>query len=177
MRIESKETILTGMKENVKIKRMESGFPHITADNETDMYYGIGYMHGHDRQVQMWLMKLIGWGKLSENLVANDEPIAIDKYMRWIHLGGDAKDEVKRLSQSAKNILKAYCKGVNDAVAATKKPLEFKITRYTPDQWTPEDIIVMARIIAFIGLTQSQGEIEKFIIQMIQNDMEPKKIK
>ncbi|MBW2365624.1 MAG: penicillin acylase family protein, partial [Deltaproteobacteria bacterium] len=177
MEIKNQEVIISGAKGKVKIKRMEGGFPHISADNELDLYYGAGYMHGHDRQVQMWLMKLIGRGMLSEKLMANDEFITIDKYMRWIDLGGDTKDEAKRLSSNAKKVLKAYCKGVNDAVSDTKRPFEFKITGYTPDPWTPEDTLLMARIIAFIGLTQSQGEMEKFIIQMIRNDVETQKIK
>ncbi len=177
MEIKNQEVVLSGTKGSVRIKRMEGGFPHIHSDNEIDAYYGIGYMHGHDRQVQMWLMKLIGQGALSEHLVANDESITIDKYMRWIDLGGDARGEMNRLSSEAKKILHAYCKGVNDAVSASKRPFEFKMMGYKPDPWTPEDIIIMSRIIAFIGLTQSQGEIEKFIIQMIKNGVETQKIK
>jgi penicillin G amidase len=178
MKIKDQEVTLKGVKGNVKIKRLEEGgFPRITAKDEIDLAYGLGYMQGHDRQVQLWLMKLIGLGRASENLEGSEELIEIDKYMRWIDMAGDAKEELKKISPEAKKYMKAYCKGVNDAVANTKRPLEFKMVGYKPDLWTLEDILLMGRMIGFIGLTQSQGGVEKLIIEMIQKGLPLPKIK
>lgn len=178
MKIADVEVRLKGVKGDVTIRRIgESGTPRITAKKEIDLAYGLGYMHGHDRQVQLWLMKLIGWGRASEALEGSEELIAVDKYMRWIDMGGDAKEEVKKLNPDEKKYIEAYCKGVNAAVSETKRPLEFKMVGYKPDPWTPEDIILLGRIIGFIGLTQSQGGVEKLIIEMIQKGIPIPKIK
>lgn len=177
MKIKDKAVTIRGTKGNIIIRRMEGGIPHIRAQHEHDLYYGLGYMQGHDRQVQLWLTKLIGLGIASENLEGSDELIELDKYMRWMDFAGDAKDEEKNFSAEVKNILKAYCKGVNDAVSQSKRPLEFRLVGYHPDKWTPSDVILVGKLIGFIGLTQSQGEMEKFIIQMIQNGMDIKKLK
>jgi penicillin amidase len=176
MKITDNETVLKGTKGNVVIKRVGGGVPHIRADHEIDLYWGLGYMHGTDRQLAMWLVKLIGQGRASEKLAGDDELIAVDKYMRWISLGGDAKQEIKRLGKGTRAIIDAYCAGVNRAVADAGVPFEFKLAGYRPDLWTPEDIVLMARIIGFIGLTQSQGDMEKFVIQMIREGVPIPKI-
>jgi penicillin amidase len=168
MKITDTETVFKATKGSVTIKRIAGGVPHITADHEVDLYWGLGYMHGTDRQLAMWLMKLIGKGRASEKLAADEELIAADKYMRWISLDGDAKQEVKNFSPETKRVVDAYCAGVNRGAADSGVPFEFKLAGYRPDAWTPEDIGIMAMIIGFIGLTQSQGDAERLIMQMIQ---------
>ncbi len=177
MKIKDQPVILQGTAGNVKIQRMADGFPRIESDEPIDLHYGLGYIHGHDRQMQMWLMKIIGRGKASELLKADEELIELDKFMRWINLGGDTADEVQHVSAETSAIFAAYCQGVNDAVVDCKTPFEFKLTGYKPDSWTPEDIILMIKMIGFVGLTQSQGDTEKFILQIIRNDVSPGKIK
>ena len=177
MKIKDQPVILKGTVGNVKIQRMPDGFPRIESDEPLDLHYGLGYIHGHDRQMQMWLVKIIGRGRASELLKADEELIELDKFMRWINLGGDTPDEVQQVSAETSAIFTAYCRGVNDAVSDCKTPFEFKLTGYKPDSWTPEDIILMIKMIGFVGLTQSQGDTEKFILQMIRNDVPPSKIK
>ena len=177
MKIKEQEVILKGTAGNVKIQRLPDGFPRIESDEEIDLHYGLGYIHGHDRQMHMWLMKIVGQGRASECIKADKELIELDKFMRWINLGGDAADEVQQLSKETDEIFRAYCRGVNDAVTGSNTPFEFKLTGYKPDSWTPEDIILMIKMIGFLGLSQSQGDMEKFIMQIIRNDVEPHKIK
>ena len=177
MKIKDQEVILKATAGNVKIQRMPDGFPRIESEEQIDLHYGLGYIHGHDRQMQMWLMKIIGRGRASELLKADEELIELDKFMRWINLGGNIADEVLQLSEETGEILKAYCRGVNDAVSDLKTPFEFKLSGYKPDRWKPEDTILMVKILGFVGLTQSQGDMEKFILQMITNNVPPHKIK
>jgi len=177
MKIKDQEVTLKATAGNVKIQRMPDGFPRIEADDPIDLHYGLGYIHGHDRQMHMWLLKIIGRGKASELLRADAELIELDKFMRWINLSGETANEVQQVSEETNNIFKAYCCGVNDAVSHSKTPFEFKLSGYKPDRWTPEDVILMVKILGFVGLTQSQGEMEKFILEMIRNDVAPGKIK
>jgi len=171
------EITLNGVQGNLRIKRMNHGFPRIIAEAEIDMFYGLGYAHGRDRQLHMWLLKLIGRGKASQHLMAGDDIIEADKYFRWINLAGDADDEVEMLPPEVKQTIDAYCQGVNDAVQAAGTPFEFRLCGYKPDRWAPADVILMAKMIGFVGLAQSQGDIEKFIIEMIQNGVSTERIK
>jgi len=173
----SKDIKLRGVIGEVTIRRMVNGYPHIQAGNEPDMFYGLGYMHAVDRQVEMWLTKIIGNGQGSQYLDAGPLMIETDKYMRWIDLAGDARREVTLLSAEARVILSAYCKGVNDGVARSAVPLEFKMVGYKADEWTIADVLLSAKMIGYVGLASTQADIEKFIIQMIQNDVTPARIK
>jgi penicillin amidase len=177
MKIRDQEVTLKGTTGNVKIQRMPDGFPRIESDEQIDLHYGLGYIHGHDRQMHMWLLKIIGRGRASELLKADEELIELDKFMRWINLSGNIADDVLQLSDETGAVLKAYCRGVNDAVSDSKTPFEFKLTGYKPDRWTPEDVILTMKMMGFVGLSQSQGDAEKFILQMIRNDVPPHKIK
>ena len=177
MKIKDQEVVLKGTAGNVKIQRMPDGFPRIESDEQIDLHYGLGYIHGHDRQMHMWLLKIIGRGEASELLKADEELIKLDKFMCWIDLGGEAADEVQRLSEETDEIFRAYCRGVNDAIADSKTPFEFRLSGYKPDSWTHEDILLVTKMIGFVGLTQSQGDMEKFILQIIRNDVEPRKVK
>jgi len=177
MKIKDQEVILKGTAGKVKIQRMPDGFPRIESDEEIDLHYGLGYIHGHDRQLHMWLLKIIGQGRASELLKADEKLIELDKYMRWINLAGNTAGDVLKLSAETADILNIYCRGVNDAVADTKTPFEFKLAGYKPDSWKPENVILIIKMIGFVGLSQSQGDAEKFILQMIGNDVPPNKIK
>lgn len=177
MKIKDAEVTLPAISGQVAIKRMTDGFPALRAEEKTDVFYGLGYVHGHDRQMHMWLLKIITQGRGSEVIAADDTLIELDKYMRWINLPADTATEIKKLSPQHADLLDVYCRGVNQAVADTGRPLEFKLIGYHPDPWTPEDCLNMAKVIGFMGLTQGIGDMEKFIIEMIQNNIEPAKIK
>ena len=173
-----KSISIPGIHGEIKITRVtKGGFPKITAQEESDLYYGLGYAHGRDRQMNMWLMKLIGTGTASENLSPSDDLIAVDRYMRWIDFAGKARQEAAELSGHLLEFLQNYCRGVNQAVSDNRTPFEFRLLGYKPDAWTPADVLLMAQMIGFIGLSQSQGDIEKFILQLLQHDLAPGKIK
>ena len=83
---QEKPFTLPGVKGRVRIQRLENGHPQITADDELDLFYGLGYMHAADRQAQMWLTKIVGNGQGSQYLDSGPLMIETDKYMRWIDL-------------------------------------------------------------------------------------------
>lgn len=177
MKIKNKKITLTATAGKISLHRMPGGFPRIEADEAIDLHYGLGYMHGHDRQMHMWLLKMIGQGRASEFIRADTELIELDKFMRWIKLDEDATAEIQRLSPATSAIFNAYCKGVNDAVADSKTPFEFRMIGYQPEQWTAQDSILMTKLIGYMGLSQSQGDAEKFILQLIRNDISPQQLK
>jgi penicillin amidase len=127
--------------------------------------------------MQMGLLKSVGRGRGSECLQASEDIIDLDRFMRWVQLYRDEAEEVRNLSPEALETFETYCRGVNAAVKDTAPPFEFRLVRFTPEHWTPEDILLIINMIGFIGLAQSQGDMEKFIFQMIRSGISPQKIK
>ena len=82
MKIKDQQVILKATAGNVKIQRMPDGFPRIESDEEIDLHYGLGYIHGHDRQMQMWLLKIIGQGRASE-LLYTGRVMSAEEGERW----------------------------------------------------------------------------------------------
>lgn len=167
-------TILQGQHGEVRLRHMDFGYPYIQAESEIDLYYGLGYAHCRDRQMQMWLYKLIGQGRTSECLQAAHELIEADTFMRWIDLAGDAEAESARLPEAIRATLKSYCRGVNQALGDSKTRGEFRLVGYTPDAWTPADTLLTVKL---SGLFQSQAVGEKFILQLIQNGLDVARLK
>lgn len=159
------------------IKRDPSGTPHILADSREDVCFALGWAHGWDRLVQMALVREIGYGRASESFEGSDELIEIDKYMRWLCLGKDVDEQVRKLSTGVRNQLEAYASGVNKVIESKGRPLEFIMTGFSPAPWTVADSLITAKIIGFIGLAQAQGEMEKFIIQLIRRGVDERRIK
>lgn len=169
--------LIPGIHAEIFIKRLAHGFPHIRAHTLLDQYYGLGYMHGLDRAMHMHLLRLIGRGQASEKLIASDELVAIDRYMRWIGLFRTADAEVALLAPQTLAILEAYCQGVNTAVHNHRTPLEFRLAGYQPGDWTPADVLLIAKMMGFVGLTQAQGDSEKLIVQLLQNGLDTARLK
>ncbi len=169
--------LIPGIHGEIRIKRLAHGFPHIHAYTELDQYYGLGYMHGTDRAMHMHLLKLIGRGQASQKLMGSADLIAIDRAMRWIGLFREAEAEATQLAPQTHAILEAYCQGVNTAVHRHKTPFEFRLVGYQPDDWTIADVLLVAKMMGFVGLTQSQGEMEKFIIQLLRQGVDVARVK
>ncbi len=167
---------IAGRSGEIRLSRQAYGVPCVEAKTEEDALLGLGYMHGTDRQMQMWLIKVIGRGQASEKLQGEEALIAIDRYMRWLNLGGMAAKELRQVDAPTRRKVDAYVEGINRATKG-KVPFEFRLTRYQPDAWTAEDVLLIAQMIAFLGLVQTQAEGEKWIIQMLQNGISPQHVK
>jgi penicillin amidase len=161
----------------ITIKRNEHGIPEISAKNREDLYYGLGHAHASDRLVQMLLVRAIARGEASEKFAGTDELIEIDKFMRWINFRKDNDHEMSKLKPDVKKELDAYCAGINSVIDEGKRPFEFKLTGYKPERWLPEDSLITVKVMGYIGLAQAQGDMEKFLIQLIQNDVPEEKIR
>ena len=158
-----------------KIWRDEHGVPHIEASDEAGLYFGMGYCHAMDRGMQMLLMRILGQGRGSEFLEASDEMLAIDTFFRRMNWAGDTAPEIDKLTPEAKKFSLAYCDGAN-AYFAKKIPWEFKLLGYRPAPWKIEDIMLLARMVGYLTLAQSQAEIERLFIEMVQAGVSREKL-
>jgi len=161
-------------KNNIIIERTNSGIPLIKVDNERDMYFGLGYCHATDRGMQMMMMKILGTGTAAQHLSGDNEMLEIDKFFRRMNWHNNLKDEIQKLNKHEDDLAQAYCNGAN-AAFAKNKPWELKLLLGFKDfKWEKTDIALLARMAGYLTLAQSQGEIERLFVQMVQQGVNKK---
>ncbi|MDZ7268160.1 MAG: penicillin acylase family protein [candidate division KSB1 bacterium] len=153
-----------------KIRRDAHGVPHVEAREEVDLYWSMGYCHARDRGLQMLLTRLLGRGRASEFLASSEAMLEMDLFFRRMNWGGNLEAEIAKLSPAALEACLSYCEGANDYFSQ-KIPWEFKLLGGQPEPWRPEDIILLCRMTGYLTLAQSQGEIERLLIEMVQANL------
>ncbi|NQZ11971.1 MAG: penicillin acylase family protein, partial [Algicola sp.] len=155
------------MKAGVSIFRDRNGVAHIQAASVADLYWGQGFAHGTDRLMQMCLMRVLGQGRLCELLHDDDDSLRIDRFFRRMNWSKNICKELEKLNVEDHAALESYCVGVNAALAKSY-PWEFKVLGFHPDPWKPKDCILMSRMLGYLTLAQSQAEIERLFVEMVQ---------
>jgi len=163
------------MNNNDKIWRDGHGICHVEGKTKADAFGMMGYAHGKDRGMQIILMRILGQGRASELLDASDEMLGIDTFFRRMNWSGSTDLEIKKLSFETKEIIEAYCMGVNRALEQ-KTPWECKLLGFKPDPWCPEDTFLISRMIGYLTLAQSQGEMERLFIELVQAGIDKEKL-
>lgn len=159
----------------ISIRRDENGVPHVKADSIADLYKGLGYCHAMDRGLQMLLMRILGLGRASELLQSTKEMEEIDIFFRKMNWSGKVDSEVTKLTPDLKEFSDSYCLGVNEYLSK-KYPWELKLAGYKPDAWTIGDTMLLSRMTGYLTLAQSQGEIERLLVEMVQGGVEKEKL-
>jgi len=161
----------------VELSRTPDGVMRLRADDDIGLARGLGLAHAHDRMVQMMLVRLAGQGRLSECLISDEDTLAIDVFMREMGLRREVEKEVGRLGADARLLAEAYAEGVNFYLARTRRPPEFILVRYRPEPWTIADTLLTINIMSYVGLAQSQQDMEKFLIQALSAGVPAAKLK
>jgi penicillin amidase len=149
------------------IERDQFGVPNIKAADDAAMYRGMGYCHATDRGMQMLMMRVLGRGQLSKFLDSSDGSLQVDLFFRRMGWATGDDEEAARIDAPTRALLDAYCAGVN-ARFDRKLPWELKAAGYKHSPWRVEDCIVVARVISYVSLAQSQGDVERFLVELIQ---------
>jgi penicillin amidase len=128
-----------GLSAPVKVIRDGHGAPTIDAANFNDLFFAQGYVTAQDRLFQMDGMRRFAAGELSE--VFGSDYLEHDRQQRILGLKVVAQRSVEALSAEDRSRFEAYARGVNAYIEAhsDRLPLEFRILRYSPRPWTPED--------------------------------------
>jgi penicillin amidase len=168
-KLKDREIAIQGVEGTVRLKRNQYGIPHVSADSFDDLFYGLGWVHAFDRPVELELTRLVAKGQAAEHLEASEELIASDTYMRRYNLWGDSREQVAQLTPEAARIADCYCRGVNHVLASGGRPFEFLLLSHKSEPWTPADCITMTKLIGLVDMTETQGWVEKLIVQMLKN--------
>ena len=153
--------------EPASFTRDENGVPQIVADDLEGLHWGMGYCHAMDRGLQMQVMRILGQGRAAELLDGSDEMVEVDRFFRRMNWGGGVEQEAEKLDPEARAACAAYCEGVN-ARFAKSTPWELKLVGVRPAAWSIGDCLLLARMTGFLTLAQSQGELERFFVEMVQ---------
>ena len=147
--------------------RDPNGIPQIVADDLEGLYWGMGYCHAMDRGLQMLLMRILGQGRAAELLDGSDEMVEVDRFFRRMSWSRGADEDVAKLDPEARAACEAYCAGANQRFSESK-PWELKLVGVRPEPWAVRDSLLLARMAGFLTLAQSQGELERLFVEMVQ---------
>ncbi|NIA67017.1 penicillin acylase family protein [Pelagibius litoralis] len=142
------ELTLAGLQGEVKILRDRDGLVNIRAENELDLYRGLGFVHAQERLWQMDFMRRTASGRLSE--VIGETTLDLDRFFRTLGFRQLAEANLDHLSAATRATLEAYAQGVNAFLEnrTGPLPLEFQILRYSPEPWTAADSLLWGRLMA-----------------------------
>jgi len=149
----------------VEIVRDNSGVPHIFAEADEDVYYGLGFAHAQDRLWQMTMLRRTAQGRLSE--LFGKRTLNVDKLIRRLDLYGLAQRSVAAQDADTIAALEAYSAGVNAWLRIVNRDAlgrgapEFFIFSPQIAPWRPADSIAVLKL---MGLRLS-GQLEEEVVR------------
>ncbi len=143
---------VAGTKGRVEIVRANYAIPHIFSEDETDVYFGLGFVHAQDRLWQMLMLRRAVQGRLSETF--GRKTLKTDKLMRTLGVYQVAIDSIDYQTPETIEVLERYSAGVNAYLKAVQTEA---LGRGTPElwlfrreiaPWTPADSIAVMKLMA-----------------------------
>jgi len=130
---------VAGLSAPVRVVRDAHGSPTIDAANFDDLFFAQGYVAAQDRLFQMDGMRRFAAGELAE--VFGSDYLEHDRQQRILGLSVVARTTIDTSSPEDRSHFEAYARGVNAYTESHRDrlPLEFRLLRYSPRPWTPED--------------------------------------
>src|SRR3954463_11469169 len=146
----SGEIAVSGVSGPVDIVRDADAIPHVFASTKLDALFGLGYVHAQDRLWQMEFQRRIGHGRLSE--VLGSATLPQDRFLRTVGFARAARTAWAAMPAWAQEQVNAYVAGVNAFISThhgAGLPPEFTLLRFEPEPWTPVDVVVWVKMMAW----------------------------
>ena len=130
---------VNGLSAPVTVTRDPHGVPTIEAANVEDLYFAQGYVTAQDRLWQIEGMRRYAAGELSE--ILGPDFLAHDREQRILGMRVAAHRTIEVASPESRAHFEAYARGVTAYIESHRNhlPLEFRLLKYQPLPWTPED--------------------------------------
>ncbi len=137
------------IKDNILIYTDSVGIQYITANNDNDVAFALGYLHARDRLFSMDLYRRAGEGRLSE--IFGKRTIKFDELFRTIGIYRTIKSNLNKYDKTTLSLLKSYSEGVNNYIENNKSKLqiEFDLLGYYPEPWTDIHSLLIIRMMAW----------------------------
>jgi penicillin G amidase len=162
--LETTSYAVSGPQASVEILIDRWGVPHVYASSPYDAFFAQGFNAARDRLWQIDLWRRRGLGLLSE--VFGPSFVEKDRAARLFLYRGEMRSEWLAYGSDTKRVATAFVSGVNEYVKLVREdrvllPEEFRLMRYLPSFWSPEDV---ARIRCH-GLYQNlASEVERALV-------------
>lgn len=158
------EITLTGLKHPVTVNWNAQAIPHVTAADETDLFLAQGFLHAQERLWQMEINRRFLSGRMAEIFGDFALPwkdlsvqfrgrtsVDLDYFTRVLGIRAAARAALAALSEQDRMRLDAYCTGINRYIENCRKPpWEFRLLRFLPESWLPEDTLTVGKGLAFL---------------------------
>jgi len=139
------DQVLSAIVSGATIYRDKWGIPHISADNEADLFFAQGFATAQDRLFQMDYDRLRCLGRSSEHL--GERGLPQDRLMRQRSLHIVSKRDLEICSPEAKAMITAYTAGVNAFIkSGAPLPVEYKLTGTKPEKWEDWHCILVYKV-------------------------------
>jgi penicillin amidase len=130
---------------SVEILRDSYGVPHVFADAERDLFYGLGFAMAQDRLWHMDYLRRKATGRLAELL--GEAYVEQDYLYRILDLPSVCVRNHAQLAERWRAVLDGMAAGINRAIeqCGDSLPVEFDLLAYRPEPWTPIDLLLGLR--------------------------------
>lgn len=154
---------VAGTTGRVEIIRDNHAVPHIFAEAEPDLYFGLGFAHAQDRLWQMLVLRRTVQGRLSE--LFGEDTLPIDSLLRTLDLYGVSRAALAHQSADTVAVLQAYAAGVNAQIHTVREEALGRgapeLFLFSPDiaPWTPTDSLAIMRLMALQLTDKAANEV------------------
>ena len=133
----------------IKIYRDSLAIPYISAANQKDAAFALGFVHAQERMFTMDLARRAAEGRLSE--IFGKETVPFDQMFRTVGIKRICENIESKMNPASLKVLQAYADGVNLYLKNKKGqyPIEFDILGYQPEDWTPLNSLEIIRMMGW----------------------------
>ncbi|MSU89954.1 penicillin acylase family protein [Rhodobacteraceae bacterium 2CG4] len=161
----------------IEIVRDNYAVPHIFADNDAAVLFGLGFVHAQDRLWQMALSRRVAQGRLSE--LFGERTVEVDHLMRALDIYDIARRTADAQTDEVKAQLQAYADGVNAYIDLVRRDAlgrgapEFFLFEPEIAPWTPADSIAVMKA---MGLRLTDKAAKEALRAALSLRLEPERV-
>jgi penicillin amidase len=138
-----------GLLQTVVIRRDRWGVPHITAQNDADAWYALGFCQGQDRAFQLELLRRVVRGTLAELL--GPPALPADRLSRRIGFRHASERQLSVLDPEVLELAGAFVAGINAGIriGLRRRPHELVLLRARLGTWEITDVLGVVKMMSF----------------------------
>ncbi|HVH19953.1 MAG TPA: penicillin acylase family protein [Myxococcota bacterium] len=143
---------LAGLKHPVAVRRDAHGVPHIEAQDESDGWFALGFVHAQDRLAQMLWLRQVANGRAAASVGRRALPS--DRLTRTLDFAGLARRDLRKLPARARRVLEAFAAGADARLAqirdgGERAPVDVARLALPLDPWEPADSLAILKLQAW----------------------------
>ena len=146
---------LNGLDQETEVYFDDYGIPHIYAENNSDLFKTLGYVHAQERLWQMELLRRVASGRLSELFGA--EFIDNDKFFLNLGIAENSIETVSKLKGDNEFVqhTNAYLDGINHFINTGYTPIEYKILGLDKEEF---DLVDVYNILGYMSFSFAMAQ-------------------